>query len=350
MSTDQNLAAEADNMGDDLTEIEGLGDGSAEALYKFGIKRFADFAQYGTPDKLHAALLKAEITSIPLTRIKNKRGKKKKDWLQQAEALNQKGESEHGPLDADDAEAVRELGEAQNQPQDAEPEHGPPETNNAETVQDSGEVRDQPNWIPHTGFLVIFDYVMDEDGEQEWRTRIRHTRDYQDVNDGDKEFPGVDPSPWVEWILERAELPSTAGPEVTETPTLVESEVPASPEEPRIEIVDLQLCETGPSSTVPERRLMAKVHFRLSGQEAETLAADRLPFRVEIHTVDQKEHTSRLVTSEGGQLEPQRLTYESEQLFPIPEVVGRYDSHCLVLLLPPGAMAAHRQGPTIKRV
>jgi hypothetical protein len=320
MNTDQNLAAEADNMRDDLTEIDGLGKNSAETLYQIGIQRFDNLAQYSTPAEFHQALLERGVESIPLGRIENK-NREQGDWLQQARKKVQEAESEQGP----------------------------PDTDNAAAVQESGQAPDQPNWIPEAGFSVIFDSVVNENGEQDRQTRVRYSRDFDPKSDY-KVFPGIDPSPWVKWILEQAGLPSLAVPEVADEPTPDEYEVSAPKEETKIEIVDLQVSKSGPSSGVPEKGLMAQASFEFSGPDVEKVTTESLPFRVEIHTVDQEEGTSKLVASEKGQLQPRVLTYESEQWFPIPEDVGRYDLHCWVLLLPPGTMAAHRQGPTINRV
>jgi hypothetical protein len=129
----------------------------------------------------------------------------------------------------------------------------------------------------------------------------------------------------------------------------VETAVPPLPEETKIEIRDVDLSEVGPSSGTPEKRLMAKVNFQLSGAEAQTLTAERLPYRVEVHAIDLESKNSILVASARNELQPQIFEYTSQQKFPLPEV-GRYELHSIVLLLPPGAMVAHHQGPTINIV
>lgn len=117
-------------------------------------------------------------------------------------------------------------------------------------------------------------------------------------------------------------------------------------EETQIEIADLEISEIGPSAGVPEKQILTQVRFRISGSTAYRHAAHSLPFRVEVHIVDMENGISSLVASGLGHLEPQVHEYMRQHLFAVPEV-GRYRLYCITLLLPPGHLAAYREGPVI---
>jgi predicted flap endonuclease-1-like 5' DNA nuclease len=289
---------------DNLQRIKGIGQSIAQALNSLGIHRYADLANF-TPDSL-ADLLKARIPSISPRRIE------RDDWLGQAMVLAQHRNTEHTPP----AEEMR-------------------------TAKAPEEVPNPFPWRQHAGFSVFFDSLRDEHGNEVWQTRV-----YHDESGKETLLSGIETAAWVNWILERAKLPAAAGPTPTEVAALP---VHVTPYDARIEILDVRDSEVRPSSGVPEKRLMAKVRFQVSGAEAETLTADCLPFRVEVHTVNLKSRASDLVASEGGQLRPQVFEYTSQQAFPFPEL-GRYELHTIVLVLPPGEMMAYHLGPTIKVV
>jgi len=324
MNTDENVAVSGNDAGDNLEEIEGIGPGYAKALNKIGIYRFADFLPYNTPEKLQQALEEAG-EKIPLWKIK------KFDWLGQArdKVLPQQTNTEHA--------SPQKATEAAQEPQYPSPKE---------------------EWEQYAGFNLYFEFRTDEHGQQEWRTLVFKSLDPDSFN-GREEFPGIEPVPWVNWILEQADLPITTEPIPTETevarePTPPETEdavppAPVTPYDAGIEILDVQLSEIGPSSGVPEKRLMAEVRFKVSGPEAETLTAERIPFRSEVHTVALEGGASNLVASGLSQLQPQVFEYTSQQEFPIPEL-GRHELHSIVLLLPPDEMMASHRGPTFKVV
>jgi hypothetical protein len=199
---------------------------------------------------------------------------------------------------------------------------------------------------------VFFDYQTDESGERVWQARA-----YHDETGEETHFAGLETAPWVNWVLDQAELPIEPTPTVTEIPPEpkpAETEIaaPAAVEMPydaELKIIEVQVTEIKPSPDVPEKRLKAGVRFQVAGSEAETVAAECIPFRIEHHTVDLESGASGLVASEDSELQPQVFEYASEQAFPIPEV-GRHELHTIVLLLPPGEMMTYHRGPTIKVV
>jgi predicted flap endonuclease-1-like 5' DNA nuclease len=321
MNTDENRTASADAAGNDLEEIDGLGESSAEALNRSGIYRLADLLHYNTPDELQQALEKAG-EKIPLWRIE------KGNWLGQAreKVLAQQANPE--------PPAPRETAEVEREPEQLSPAE---------------------EWEQYVGFNLYFETRMDKQGQKEWRTVIYKSLEPDNFNDKE-EFSGIEPAPWVNWILEQATLPVAAEPSPTETevaaesaPAETEAAVPPerlAPEEAGIEILGVQLSKLGALPGVPKKRLIAKVRFQLSGAEAGRLTTDRLPFRIEVHTVDLESGDADLVASRPGQLQPQVFEYSSQQQFPIPQL-GRYELHTVVLLLPPHENMASYRGPTL---
>jgi hypothetical protein len=89
--------------------------------------------------------------------------------------------------------------------------------------------------------------------------------------------------------------------------------------------------------------------FELSGPRAQSLAAQRVPYRIETHAVALEGGASRLVASEQEQFRPGVFRYSMRQDFPMPGL-GRHELHRLVLVLPPGDMLAAHRGPVINVV
>jgi hypothetical protein len=306
----------AENSRDDLGTINGIGPKYAEALYQVGIRHFADLARY-SPEALSAALAEKTDAKVPPERIEAN------DWIGQANVLAQQTSSGHRPFEenADEADVP------------------------------------EKKWHEHAYFSLKFEYLSGEPDQQTWRTHI-----YREQNGGEElKVDGIaETTRWVNWILDKANLPDVVDylPEEVETPAKTEAATPDSaeakaepaiPEPTTIEILDIQLSEAGPSLDIPEKRLMAEVRFQLSGAEAETLTADRLPYRVEVHAIDLNSQETNLVASGRGELQPQVFEYANQQKFPIPET-GRYELHSIVLLLPPGALATYYRGPIVNIV
>jgi hypothetical protein len=319
METEGNVEAMADaESADDLKMINGIGPVYAKALREIGIRRFEDLAGY-TAQELSKALREQAGAKVQPERIEAA------DWVGQAQEL---------------AEQKRAECTSPNHPvEPAEPAEEEPRAS---------------AWRQQAGFSLFFDQVGEEEGNQEWRTRV-----YHDESGEETSFSETEPASWVKWIIERAELPAVeepvpAEPEITTEPApalpnVVEAGEP-EPQTTQIQILDVHVAESGPSSGVPEKRIMAEVHFHLAGPGAEELTEQEPPFRVEVHAVNLESGDSDLVASERRQLQSHTFDYVTKQSFPIPEL-GRYELHSIVLLLPPGEMIAHHyEGPTFKVV
>jgi hypothetical protein len=308
---------------DRLTKIDGIAEKTAEALYEIGIHSYADLAQYLSQ---HTA---QEVS----------------------EALKEQGVNR--PPALIDKETLTRQAEVFSQP-----ENNPttPPEGETEPVEKPEEAPSIPELREHDAvFTLSFDVARDEDGQPALQTTICDER-----NAGKKEvFQGSDPAPWVNWILERADLPVagehipvqarvTGEPSLTETEAFVPT-VPVEPQDAQLKIGSVEVSVVGPASDVPEKRLKAEINFRLSGAEAQTLASQGIPFRIEVYTVDLGSGVLELVASDQSQLESEMFEYRDQQKFAIPDV-GRYEFHSRVLLLPPGEMVAYYRGPTIRVV
>jgi len=201
-----------------------------------------------------------------------------------------------------------------------------------------------PTWRQQAFFMLFFGHVTDEHGEQVWHTCVYHDEsgEQEVIEDtatiARKNFAGVVTDPWVDWILDRAELLDAAPPAAV-TRDIV-----------RVEILD---ADVDRSPVAPGRRLAAEVRFTISGPEAETLENlenEGIPFEILFRTVNCDSGAVRLVASERGRLKPEGRDYWGRQEFPIP-VLGRYLLETIILLLPPGAAVAFRhRGPRFEVV
>lgn len=205
------------------------------------------------------------------------------------------------------------------------------------------------------GFSVFFDVVLDKGGKQ-----ILHTTVYNEKNAGEfGDFDGNYTFPWVNWMVERMNLPISMQPirpqaervSVLET---TNAEIAALPTprkllDARLEIENVQISVPEPMSQIPTQRLAAKLKFRLAGNEAEALALNGLSYRAEIHTISLADGVPERVATGKGQLEPGQFEYTLALEFAMP-AVGRYAYFSLIHLLPFGDLTAFHWGTTMRIV
>jgi nucleotidyltransferase/DNA polymerase involved in DNA repair len=305
-------------------EIEGIAEKTVEATVEFDIHSYAELIEY--LDQRIAREVSAALTSHGLNRppglINQQRSAGQADLFSQ---------SEDTPTTPSEEET--------------------------EPTKHSREALPSPEPREHDAlFTVSFDVARDEDGEPALRTTVY---DESDAGKGEI-FRGNGTTPWVNWMLERANLPFAveymAGQdEITREPPPTETEAAAAPPVPnglcdaQLEIGDIQLSEHEPTPEYPGKRLEAEIRFQVSGADAERLTSQSLPYRIEGHTVNLESGASKLVAFRRSQLEPQVFEYRSQERFDTPEV-GHYEFHCIVLLLPPVELAAYHRGPTMQVV
>jgi hypothetical protein len=299
---------------DDLTLIQGIGPTFSSALYRIGICRFLQLAQY-TPETLSEALTQEAGSKVTPGRIGAE------DWIGQARM--RAGNANHKRV---------------SEPEDQEPEHQLKSVN-------------APPWRQHAGFSLFFDYLIDKEDAQVWQTRV-----YHDESGQERVLSGYVPSLWVDWILRRAKLPPITGPALGQDrrPSEASSEltgatpasVSAQPTEIVVEICEVQVSQPLTSYSTHKRELSVDVHFRVSSAGVMPPGPGRISAQVQAYLVDLESGESCLAASGHAQLDPEGLEHTAQVRFPMPQV-GRYQLYSLVLLLVPGARVNVFHGPII---
>lgn len=301
-----------------LTKIKGIASPTAEAMYDIGIQSYADLVEYlkkHTTKEISEALKEKGVNRGPGLVDKEK-------WIEQAEELS--GEKEKITPKSHEESAQNE------------------QLEKAASGRGSREY----------DFTVSFDFK-ERNGE-----RILITTVYHDRNGGDeKEFEGSDHSQWVNWILERAQLPTVdevTTPEVDapeESPPIMTEETLVTAEKKlynvTLEIRDVKLSPIEPTTKLPEKRIKAEIDFSLSGEDAEELTLQNTPYITEIYTIDRDNGFPKKVASGEDITRSRHFNYTDQLEFKMP-TVGRYELHSVVRLLPPSEKMAYKRGPKMK--
>lgn len=354
-----------------LMEIDGIAQKTAGAMVDIGIHSYADLIDYlnrHTAQEVSVALKTRGVNRSPAFI-------NKKTWIKQAKRFSElEAAREHSSsksIEIDGVEATVELDlhnyadlvqymnqSIARQVSVALKEHGldRPTAPKDQEIWTSQEAPSSPRAREHDAlFTLSFDVIRDDGNEP-----VLHTVVHDNINGGIEEvFRGSDTAGWVNWILERANLPFapehmvrqaevTGEPSPTETTTAV-SPTPTGLYDAQLEIVDVQLSVIEPTPEFLEKRLKAEVNFQLSGTDAEMLTSQGLHFRIEGYTLDLESGVPELVAIGRSQLEPQVFKYRREQEFAIPEV-GHFEFHNIILVLPPGGMLAYHRGPIMRIV
>jgi predicted flap endonuclease-1-like 5' DNA nuclease len=288
---------------DDLTQIRGVTPERESALNALGIWTFRQLLDHShDPDALAARL---DMSTRIITRW---------NWFGQARELIQR---------MNDQDRRREKGTEATEKAAAPPEE------KADT-----EKEPQDDWKIHTSFSLFFEQKTDEQGEQDWQTRVYFDQ-ASDVAEEETPFAGLETRPWVNRILELANLP---GVQTIAPAKLAESE-PREKEEAGLEILDFQVFKPASPSDARRGRLQAKLRFRLADPPTE-----RNAFQIQILAVPLEEGEPVLLAFERDSLEPGEMEYTGQLALSLPKL-GRYALQCVVLTPPPGERAAFRQSP-----
>ena len=86
MGAEENVLTSVNDERDDLETIKGIGPTTADALYRIGVRRLADLAQY-TPHTLAEALNEQAGLEVSPKRIETS------DWIGQARTLAQQAKA-----------------------------------------------------------------------------------------------------------------------------------------------------------------------------------------------------------------------------------------------------------------
>ncbi len=337
MSVENQSADKSANHRDDLQKIKGIAQKTADVLNHLGIYRYSDLAEF-TPDRL-ADQLKPELPFISALRIENE------DWLGQARKLAERHAEATGGNPLND-----QAGNSHQVPEET-PDKADPDENSSLLADDLEE--DMPkvshkHWREVADFFVSFGFAIDQKGEEHLQTRAHHSQIEKSAH-----WAGIATQDLIDWMLAQAKLSSPEKTEVeTETPPHSLFDEAAGESTAFIELSDLWVSEVETAKPTggrqPATALRAESKLDLSGAAAAGLTEDRLSFIIELFLVDTETNQSTLTASYPGVLTPGQLTYEIEQDFPKPSVVGRYQLYLVAMLLPPGAAVAHLQGPLIR--
>jgi hypothetical protein len=311
MAVDENTSSSTGNQQDNLETIIGIGPKTAAALSRIGIHRLEELAE-STPDGLAKALADGADLRISPRRIEAM------NWIGQAkQKLAERNKDASGSPRA--------------------------ETTAMPNAQASGNQLDALNDL-QAEFTLYFESKGPGQDEKTWQTRVIQTR----LRDQDLEkemiFVGTEPHPWVNWILQQADLPvevesGLIAPETLISPTTV------TPNPAQVTILDVQI-EPQSSSDVRSGKFVSAIHFTVSGIDAETLAADNTPYQIIIHAVDFGSGVTKLVASERSQLQTGQSEYIHRLEQPIPDL-RRYELQTIVLIQSQPELMSIYRGPTI---
>jgi hypothetical protein len=286
---------------DDLLAIKGIDGPAARALERIGIHRYADLARF-TPEGLSEALKKkiGALYSPDTIRAKN--------WIKQAKMRAQKPEK----TAASTPPAVPEASE-------------------------KARRASEKSWSQLAGFSVFFDRLAGKNGKAEWQARVYHNE-----TDQEKAFNGADRARWLEWMLRSADLEPEAREALFGANRTAAVKV-VKPEKARIGITEFELSE---KQAIPRNRINVKAGFSVSGTQAKDLLEEGIAYRMEILLRDLERRAPETVAASWSALEPKKEAYLHCYEISMPSV-GRYEAHCLVVLLPPAELAAYLIGPTV---
>ena len=304
-----------------LIQINGIARKTAEAMYEIGIHSYADLIEHlehHTAEELSEAFREHNVNRPPgLIDTET--------WIRQAKMLSQSEKTIFPP----------------------------PKEEVMTTMKPTEQLSDHEPREHHAVFTVSFDIPNDDSDDQSLYITVYDERDGGE----EKVFPGTDSSSWVNWILERANLPFIMNPihsrvEATKEPSSVEIQaaVQSIPEELYdilLEISDVQFSKIRPTSRSSEKRLRAGIDIKLSGSDAEKLTLQSSPFRIEVYTIELDNGFPRRILISEDQFKPHLFGYSYQLDFAMPGV-GRYEFHSLVRLLPSGELRGYHRGPTLR--
>lgn len=289
---------------DDLEAIHGIGSGYAKALNQVGIYNYSDLAQQSAAE-IAAVLTEKTNVKVNQERIESA------DWIGQAKKLAR----ENGPE------------------KEAQIDHELVRRESEETIVKRRQ---------YAGFSLFFDFVEYESGSTEWQTRLYHEESGLEAS-----IPQIEQDAWAEWIINNANLPSI-------TDSIAIEEKPAGktarPSRPRhrykVELTIEEMKILPATSAVPDSYVV-EVLFVISGEDAATVTSHKIPYHVEIQTLNLEAFAvEHFVESGKLNLMPDMFEYGVSLKLPMPNI-GRYELQAIIYVDSPAEMIAYYTGPTI---
>lgn len=200
-------------------------------------------------------------------------------------------------------------------------------------------------------FLVIFTETTGEDGKTALGTVVNHEQSGQS-------------KPWeneiatdelIKWMLAMADLPGHTG---KEEPGPSQKDktgffVPEDEleEDVQLTMTDLQVSQVTAEGQVNDPNLQKPVRVEgklsLEGADAHSLTYELVPYNIRFALINLEGNRSNVVATYKGQLEPDKLIYEFQKDFPVPER-GRYRLLLTARLLFPFAAEVEEEGPVLR--
>lgn len=291
---------------DDLEAIHGIGSGYAKALNQIGIYNYSDLAQQSAAE-IAAVLTKKTNVKVNQERIESA------DWIGQAQKLARKTGYEN------DNQIDHELVSRES--------------------SESNLKRHQ-----YAGFSLFFDYLEHESGLTEWQTRLYHEESGLEAS-----IPHVEQEAWVEWIINKANLPTIADSIAIEEKSAGKTVQPIRPKHPykvELAIEDMKILPQDATS-VPLDSYVVEVLFVISGEDSSTVLSQQIPYHVEIQTLNLEAFAvDHFVESGKLNLMPDQFEYQVGLKLPMPDI-GRYELQAIIYVDSPAEMIAYHTGPTI---
>lgn len=291
---------------DDLEAIHGIGSGYAKALNQVGIYNYSDLAQQSAAE-IAAVLTEKTNVKVNQERIETA------DWIGQAQKLARKTGYKT------DNQIEKEL-----------------------VSRESGESYLKRH--QYAGFSLFFDYLEHESGLTEWQTRLYHEESGLEAS-----IPHIEQDAWVEWIINKANLPTIADSIAVEEEPAGKTALPTRPKHPYkvdLNIEDMKILPKAATGDPPDSYVV-EVPFVINGEDASKVTSQQIPYHVEIQTLNLKAFAvEHFVESGKLNLMPDQFEYQVSLKLPMPDI-GRYELQAIIYVDSPAEMIAYYTGPTI---
>lgn len=286
-------------MADELLQIKGIGQSTAQALNQIGIFRISDLAGRH-PDELVDAL-RPVVPGITPQRIN------REDWIGQAQAL---------------------AGMEGREPDDALP-----------FSSKSVRVREE-DWYELSDYFVSFGYAINQSAEKTLQTRIEHSQSGNSVK-----WNGIAGAELLNWMLKQAGIPQTESGTSNVTDSASQPGVTAG-----LTLSELRIAEVDKPFICDRRLYSSGIHAecRLAVSDAmSNITRQNRPFDIEFHLVNVQTHDARKVVAFSSVFEPDNLIYHIERDLPT-DTPGIFQLTISARLADAPETTAQLQGPVIQ--
>ena len=273
---------------DTLTHLDGIGKVFANALYQSNIHTFAKLAAF-TPEQLSQTIEDETGLKVSADRIAAK------NWIGQAQAK----------LDR-----------------------------HVTHVQATKPI--VPRWQQQAGFSFFFDFLVNDDGDKQWRTRYFH----EESND-ERSESSLDLAQITSYIQSKANVPFVQ--EVAEVNEAAETAV-LEGSETAVSIKQIDAVKMESEAAQPE--VVVDVIFEITGEHAATITAKRAPFVLKLNLLNDDAEIEDGIAIEST-LEPGVYSYQQRQSFGVPRKIGSFQIQSELIMADPLQLTTSELGPIL---